>query len=298
MASAFRVTQRTMSTGALNNLQENLSRMQTMQEHLSSGKAIGKPSDSPTGTVAALRYRSDIRRSGQYVRNAQDGLGWLGTADTALTKVSEVTRRVRDLLMSSVNGAIGPGERDAIAAEVDVLRQELISLANTTYQGRPVFAGKISGTQAYDAAGNYLGSPSPSPVERAVAPGMKVQVNMTGEQIFGPNATDLFKVVAEIANDLRTNPGDLAVTDLTNLDAASTQILNSVAGIGSRYLQVETMRARMDDAILEHTNGLAEVESIDLPKAITELQMQEMAYKAALSATSRTLQPSLMDFMR
>lgn len=298
MSSAFRVTQRTMSQGALNNLQGNLARMQNMQEQLSSGKLIGKPSDSPTGTVSALRYRSDIRRAEQYVRNAQDGLGWLGTADTALTKVAEVSRRVRDLVVRSVNGAIGQGEREAMAAEVDVLREELLSLANTTYQGRPIFAGKVSATQAYDATGTYLGSPSPSPVERSVAPGMKVQVNMTGEEVFGPNATDLFKVVAEIANDLRTNPSDLAVTDLTDLDAGITQVLNAVAGIGARYHQVETMRTRMDDAIIEHTNGLAEVDSIDLPKAITELQMQEMAYKAALSATGRTLQPSLMDFIR
>lgn len=298
MSSAFRVTQRTMNQGALSNLQGNLSRMQRLQEQLSSGKAIGVPSDSPTGTVAALRYRSDIRRAGQYVRNAQDGLGWLGTADTALTKVSDVSRRVRDILMSSVNGAIGQGERDAMAAEVDILRQELLSLANTTYQGRPVFAGKVGATQAYDATGTYLGSAAPSPIERSIAPGMKVQVNMTGEEIFGPNATDLFSVVAEIANDLRTNPADLSVTDLTNLDAATTQVLNAVSTIGARYHQVDTMRNRMDDAIIEHQNNLAEVDSIDLPKAITELQMQEIAYKAALSATSRTLQPSLMDFIR
>lgn len=298
MSSAFRVTQRTMSQGSLSNLQTNLSKMQKLQERMSSGKEIGVPSDSPTGTVAALRYRSDIRRASQYVRNAQDGLGWLGTADTALTKVSEVSRRIRDLVVGSVSGAISQGERDAMAAEVDVLRNELLSLANTTYQGRPIFSGKVTGVQAYDASGSYLGSTAPSPVERSIAPGMKVEVNMTGEEIFGPNATDLFKVVADIANDLRTNPSNLSATDLANLDASTTQVLNAVSTLGARYHQVDTMRDRMDDAIIEHNNSLAEIDSIDLPKAITELQMQEIAYKAALSATSRTLQPSLMDFIR
>jgi flagellar hook-associated protein 3 FlgL len=45
-------------------------------------------------------------------------------------------------------------------------------------------------------------------------------------------------------------------------------------------------------------NGLSDVENIDLPKTIVDLQLQEIAYKSALSATSRVIQPSLLDFLR
>jgi flagellar hook-associated protein 3 FlgL len=58
------------------------------------------------------------------------------------------------------------------------------------------------------------------------------------------------------------------------------------------------MRDRTETAQLDAKNALAEVESVDLPKAITELKLQEVAYQAALAATARVIQPSLLDFLR
>ena len=52
------------------------------------------------------------------------------------------------------------------------------------------------------------------------------------------------------------------------------------------------------EIFLDATNGLAEVESIDLPATIVKLQMQEVAYQSALQATARMIQPSLVDFLR
>ena len=58
------------------------------------------------------------------------------------------------------------------------------------------------------------------------------------------------------------------------------------------------MRDQNDATKLDRTNALAEVESIDLPAKIVELQLQEVAYQAALGAATRVLQPSLADFLR
>ena len=58
------------------------------------------------------------------------------------------------------------------------------------------------------------------------------------------------------------------------------------------------MKAKAEEQRVTVTNSLSEVESIDLPKTIMELQMQEVAYKSALGATARVVQPSLLDFLR
>jgi flagellar hook-associated protein 3 FlgL len=58
------------------------------------------------------------------------------------------------------------------------------------------------------------------------------------------------------------------------------------------------MRTRAEDAQVTVKEQLSEVQSVDLPKTIMELQLQEVAYQSALAATSRTIQPSLMDFLR
>ena len=58
------------------------------------------------------------------------------------------------------------------------------------------------------------------------------------------------------------------------------------------------MRLGAEDRMLNLRSSLAEVEDTDLPRTIMELQMQEIAYQAALGATSRAMQPSLLEFLR
>lgn len=295
--AANRITQRTLNSAVLGNLQGNLARMQKLQEQMSSGRAIRRPSDSPADTVSALRYRSEIRRSEQIQRNATDGLGWLSTADTSLTQMYGVIRRVRELALKGVNAATSPTDREALAAEVDTLRDHAITLANTTYLDRPVFAGAASTALAFDpVTAAYRGDGNA--VNRTIAPGASVQVNLDGRVVFGPDGGNLFDNMAQIANDLRTNVANLTPTAVAALDDAAVRLQNALATVGARYSQVETMRNRMDANVVEQTNSLAEVESIDLPKTIVDLQLQEVAYKAALAAGARVLQPSLVDFLR
>jgi flagellar hook-associated protein 3 FlgL len=71
-----------------------------------------------------------------------------------------------------------------------------------------------------------------------------------------------------------------------------------VADIGARYGRVLTVRQTAEDRIITLGSALSNVENIDLPKTITELQMQQVSYQAALAATAKAIQPSLLDFLR
>src|SRR5690348_6339742 len=114
MSTGFRITQQTMAATVLNNLQADIDSMSNIQQQLSSGKRINKPSDDPGGTLQAMQYRASISRSQQYSRNAQDGLGWLGTADNSLTAAITAVNRVRDLALQGANSTQGPSEREAL----------------------------------------------------------------------------------------------------------------------------------------------------------------------------------------
>lgn len=297
MSAAQRVTQRTMSDRVGRNLQRNSAAMARLQEQLSSGKLISKPSDSPTGTVSALRLRADIRRADQYKRNADDGIGWLGTADNTLTDMLDTVRRVRDLTLQAGNAATDSTARVALAAEVGQLREHALSLANTTYLGQPLFGGTSSATTAYAADGTFQGDTGT--IERTVGDGVSVQVNLPGETVFGPAGSDLFRVLSDIQNQMTTgNTDQLLNVDLGDLDKAFLRVQDNLALVGARYHQVEAMSDRAEATQLDATNQLASVESIDLPKTVMDLQLQEVAYQAALGAASRVLQPSLADFLK
>ena len=296
MSSAFRITQRSMSQTSLAGLQANLARLQATQAKLSSGRSISRPSDSPTGTMAALRLRTDLDRLAQLDRNADDGKARLGTADNALTDGLAILREARDAVLQGANGSLSAADREALAAQVDGLRSSLLAVANTRYLQQPIFAGTAGASAAYDAAGAYQGNTGA--VTRTIAPGVKVTVNATGEEVFGPAGNDIFTVLSNIANDLRSNPSALTTTDLGQLDAGYLRIQNALASVGSRYHQIEIMQARNQANQLESQNQLSEVEGVDLPAATVDLQLQEVAYQAALGATAKALQPTLMDFLR
>ena len=246
--------------------------------------------------MAALRLRADLNRYTQLDRNADDGMARLGTADNALTGGLGILREARDAVLQGANSSLGPSEREALAAQVDGLRAGLLAVANTKYLQQPLFAGTAGAANAYDASAAYQGDSGA--VTRTIAPGVKVTVNATGEEVFGPAGNDLFTVLATIANDLRTNPSALTSTDLGLLDAGYLRMQNALASVGSRYHQIEIMQARNQANQLESQNQLSEVEGVDLPAAIVDLQLQEVAYQAALGATAKALQPTLMDFLR
>ena len=296
MSSAFRITQRSMSQSSLAGLQANLARLQATQAKLSSGRSISRPSDSPTGTMAALRLRSDLDRLTQLDRNADDGKARLGTADNALTDGLSILREARDAVLQGANGSLSATDREALAAQVDGLRQSLLAVANTRYLQQPIFAGTASASAAYDASGGYLGDTGA--VTRTIAPGVKVTVNATGDQVFGPAGNDIFTVLSTISADMRNNPSALTTTDLGQLDAGYLRIQNALASVGSRYHQIEIMQERNKANQLESQNQLSEVEGVDLPATMVDLQLQEVAYQSALGATAKALQPTLMDWLR
>ena len=302
MSSAFRVTQRSITTATMNGLQANQKRMQQLQEQLSSGRQVNRPSDSPVKTVEAMQFRGTLSRTEQYIRNADDGLALLNAADSALSGSLELTRRVRELTLQGMNGSVNAQGREALAVEIDGLRDGLLALANTRLLDRPVFGGNTGGTAAYSTpAGAFVGDTGTA--VRTVAAGTQVEVNVTGPAAFGDGKEQIFEVLRGLSAQLRgatDAPG--GVTDLgdglSKIDRATERIIGALGTIGARTNRVETMKAKAEEQRVTVTNSLSEVESIDLPKTIMELQMQEVAYKSALGATARVVQPSLLDFLR
>ena len=292
-----RVTQGMMTSHSLTAMQTSLSRLAKLQEQLSTGRVLNRPSDSPTDTTSAMRIRSSITDVKQYGRNAQDGNGWLTTIDAALTTATDQVLRARDLALQGANQAVaGQPARDALAAEVDQIRAGLITTANADYLGRPVFGGVTAGGAAYDAAGTYVGTPGA--VNRTVAEGTTVRVDVDGTAAFGPTGNSLFDHLSALSTALRCGDQATISASITAIDADRDRITTTQTEVGSRQNRVEAAIQAAGDNELALSSSLSAVENADLPKTVVDLQMQQVAYQASLGATARVMQPSLLDFLR
>jgi flagellar hook-associated protein 3 FlgL len=292
-----RVTQNMLTRQSIGSLQTGLSKLAKLQEQMSTGRVLNRPSDSPTDTTSAMRIRSSIADVKQYSRNAADGNGWLSQIDSALTNANDEVLRARDLALQGANsGSMGPTAREALASEVDQIRGGLIDTANSNYLGRPVFGGVTSGPKAYDATGAYVGTAGQ--VNRTVAQGTTIRVDVDGNQVFGAAGSSVFDHLAALSTALRAGDQTGISASLTALDADRDRITTTQTDVGTRQIRVESAIQAADDSTLRLKDSLSNVENVDLPKVIVDLQMQQTAYQASLAATSKVMQPSLLDFLR
>lgn len=294
----MRITQRAVALTSLQGLNRNLDAVGKLQQQLTSGRLINAPSDSPTGTNKAMQTRGDQAAVAQQGRNLADARNWLDQTDSTLQNMLDTTRKVRDLTVQGLNsGAQSDVAQKALATEVTSLREGLLSLANVSIQGRPLFGGVTSGGKAYDAAGGWVGDAA-APVTRRVSDTEKIRVDMTGPEAFGPTTKDLFKIVQSIADDLVSGVPGALDNHLADLDVVMNSMSSAVADVGTRASRVERLTLINSDRAISLTQQLGETENIDLPNTIMRLQMQQVGYEAALAATAKALQPTLMDYLR
>ena len=293
----MRITQRAVALTSLQGLNRNLDAIGKLQNQLTSGRLINTASDSPTGTNRAMQTREEQAANAQQARNISDARSWLDQSDSTLQTMISTARRVRDLTVQGLStGSASAASQAALAIEVTSLREGLLSLANVQVQGRPLFGGVTSGGKAYDATGAWVGQAG-APVTRRVSDSEKLRVDITGPEAFGPPGSDLFAVVGSIATDLTANPTALA-THLADLDAIMNGMSAAVADVGTRGARLERVAQINSDRGIALTQKLAETESIDLPNTIMRLEMQKVGYEAALSATAKAIQPTLLDYLR
>jgi flagellar hook-associated protein 3 FlgL len=293
----MRVTHNSIATNVLANLQGNINRLGETQQRLSSGKLINKPSDSPAATVSVMELRSEIAANKQYARNADDGLGWLGTADSALQSASGQVTRARSLVLQGMStGTQGLEARQSLAYEIRQISESIRDTANTSYLDRPIFGGTTHETEAY-VSGGMVFNGNGEDVVRTIGANTKIAVNIDGAAVFGEGAESVFGILSDIVTKLENDPEALGA-ELTRLDTVAAGIRNGLSIVGARTNQLERMRQAADDAVLNVSKTLSDVEDIDLPQTITELQLQQTAYQAALAAGARVMQPSLLDFLR
>lgn len=296
MTMSFRVTEGSMTAGVLAGLQRNQDQLSQLNQEISSGKQLTQPSDSPVGVASAMELRSALAANQSYSRSATDGLGRLGAAETALTSASTQLDQVQSLVLQGMSAPTSGSSTamQALATQVDSVRQSLISLGNTTYLGQPVFGGTTSGTVAFDANGNYVGDDGQ--VMRRVSNGLQVRTDVPASA-FGTGSSQLFSVLSTISNDMRTNPSALS-GDLDQLKSGTTDLNTALTALGSRYSQIQAASSAADSQATTLTSRLSTVEDVDVAQASIELSTASLGYQAALAAAARVTQPSLLNFLQ
>jgi flagellar hook-associated protein 3 FlgL len=186
---SIRITQGMLYSQALGDVQNSLFRFSQLQQQVATGRRINRPSDDPAAALRLLPLRNDLRNLDQLVDNVALARETLNTGAASLEDASALMQRVREVTTQAANGTLSSGDRQSIAAEIDQLLSQMVSIGNSRRGDRFLFGGTQNGTPPFelvsDAGGTrvvYHGNRQSLDVE--VAPGVRTALNIPGDAIF------------------------------------------------------------------------------------------------------------------
>lgn len=297
---SFRVTQSMMNTQLIRNLNNNMRRLDHLQNQLNTGMKLNRPSDDPVGITYSLRYRSELSINNQYQRNVETALSWMDYTDTALNQIGDILHRANELALRAANGTNPPAAMDAIKGEIDELYSQLVDIGNSQINGKYIFNGQKTDIAPYDMSNAMTATTDNYPIQFEISAGIVVPVNLSGNDVFGPpgDTTNAFQILKDLSLALENNDHSGAQAAADKIKERMDGLLGQRSEIGAKVNRVELIESRLKDMNLNISELQSKVEDADMAELFIRLKMDENVYQASLSAGARIIRPSLVDFLR
>jgi flagellar hook-associated protein 3 FlgL len=273
-----------------------------LQQQLATGQVLNKPSDDPAAVTQVLALSSQASQLTSWQSNADTATSWLGTANNTANSVLEGMQSAQSLLLQALNqGAQDPTTYEALGDQLQGVVSNLLSLSNTQYEGRAIFAGTSASPQAYDPSGNYLGNNDVPTV--VIGPGsgggQTVDLSVAGTTMFGVGASNVFNTLSTAATALLS--GAPTSADLTTALSALTQNIATAqqasAVLGDASQEMSSVSASLTTQIASVQSDQADLEDVNIATATTELDSETTNYQAALWAASQAIPETLVKFI-
>ena len=330
----MRITNQMMSKSFLRDLGRNQNYMKKINNQLTSGKEISRPSDNPFKVARSMQLNRDIATNTQYNENIKDTTNWLDTTDTALDQLGNSFQRFRELMVSAGNAAYGSDEKSAIRDEMNEKINEITQILNTTFDGKYIFGGTKGNSKPVVSSkdfisGNNLINLSGSNGEVLnlddLDENVQNQINMIGKKLsvevsqgvtmdYNVSATDvlLFKdkngvssnvmnllkdIVNNVASEDTNESSKVANENLSSMDEVMSNLLKIRAEVGSKQNRMESASDQNEEQKFNLTDILSQTEDIDFAEKTIQATVAQSVYTAALQVSAKIIQPSLLDFL-
>lgn len=297
----MRVTNKSLLYNYLGNLNRNLVQMQEIQNQLSSGREIAKPSDDPFGTIRALNLDTSILQNDQYMKNIDDSLGWTEITDSSLGGIGDVLQRIRELALYGANGTLSDTDRAAISEEVKQNIEQVAEIGNSSFDGRYIFAGQATTSAPFEVTDNTLSyiSGDTGDLSREISKNVTLDINVSGDQILNGGTESLSATLKNLYDRIVAgDTDDLSNDSLEKLDAHIEHLLSVRAEVGAKYNRIEAAKTRNEAETINLTALYSKTMDIDIAEKVMEYSMMETVYQSSLATGGKILQPTLLDYLR
>lgn len=275
--------------------------LKRINEKISSGKNVNRPSDDPLSLIDSLGLKSNLSQLEQYQRNMKRGESWLNLSESVLSQVLHLIDRGQEIAIQMANDTQSVETRAYAATEVGHLLDQAISLGNTRLGGTYIFSGYRTDTVPFLKAtvggietAQYNGDANDFRI--LIGKGEELTVGKNGQAVF--MTSGIFDTLGRLKQGLETNDRSAIGQAIDRLRGAQDRLNNEIADIGARTKRLEGKREVLSHLDLNLKERLSQVEDADFAKVIVELREKEMAYQAALLSSTRIAELTILNYMR
>ena len=237
----------------------------TAMEQLSTGRKINSAADNASGLAISARMTSQIRGLDQAVRNANDAVSMVNTAEGALDEITDMLQRARELAVQSGTGTTSSNDRVFLDAEFDHLIAEIERVsANTQWNGRNILNGAAGGAATVSGVSFQVGM-DPSQTIAVNFGNMASDATMASLNGFGLDATTIASAIAKSSQVITA--ADVAIeavsTQRATFGAVSNRLEHAIDNLTNVSTQTAAARSRiLDTDYAASTSELARTQII------------------------------------
>ncbi|MDR6513215.1 flagellin [Novosphingobium capsulatum] len=258
----------------------------TAMERLSTGKRINSAKDDAAGLAISTTMTAQITGMSQGVRNANDGISMAQTAEGALSEVTNMLQRVRELAVQSKSDTYQQSDRDAMQSEVSNLNAQISDvLNNTEFNGNKVFK-VASGTAATDGSDD---------VKSSIQTGANttdtvdlVSKAFSGVNLFG--GTDTSYSATSTTQALDVSDTGKASTTMDNVDAALKEVNATRATLGAGQNRLSSVVNNLNDNITNLSDARSRIQDTDYSAETTQMAKAQILAQASTAMISQANQ--------
>lgn len=274
---------------------------QQAELQISTGKSVNEPSDNPTNAALLVENNDQAVFTSGYLQSVSAVQGQLSIASSTLSSITSALQQVLSLGVEAGGGTLSAGDLDGIANELQGIQGQILSLANTAYQGQYIFAGTNTNTAPFvadataaDGSGvTYTGNTDVNTV--SISSGYKLPVNVPGSQLFLASGNGVFLAINNLIQAVQTNTGIGAAVNA--ISAASSYLSAQTVFYGNATDQTQSQTTYLNAAQLQISQQQNTLGGVDMALAASNLSQAQTDSQAALAAISKFAQNNLFDYL-
>lgn len=279
-------------------------RLQTAQTELSTGLKINNVSDDPSEIANLWQTNSELDQVQQADTNLGQVQTEVNTAESSVSSAVTLVERAETLGAEGATDTADAATRTNLAGELGSILQELVATANTTVQGRYIFAGDTDQTAPYSIdlsqgspIGAYQGSASTRQIQSP--DGTTFPVALTAQQIFdSPNAqNNVFTSITALMQGLANNNDTAINSSLSDVQTANTYLNQQLEFYGTVQDRVSNAQTFGQNYTVQLQTQLSGIQDANEAEDITNMTQAQTQLQAALQSEAQLPRTTLFDFL-